>query len=114
MRELDAHAEAWFVESTEARRERWRRETTWFLLFSYGVMVVLFVPSALGAEELRNPSILTGQEWKVPLLFVVAGVENFPILFVLKRIQLCAVEEGGWSTSAGDIERIQVLRRQLR
>jgi hypothetical protein len=114
MRELDAHAEAWFVESTEAWRARWRRETTWFLLFSYGVMVVLFVPSALGAEELRNPSILTGQEWKVPLLFVVAGVANFPFLFVLKRIQLCAVEKGEWSTSARDIERIQVLRRQLR
>ena len=95
MRELDADAEAWFVESTEARRARWRRETTWFLLFSYGMLVVLFVPSALGADELRNPSILTGQAWKVPLLFVVAGVANFPFFFVLKRIQLCAVEEAG-------------------
>jgi|SRR5918996_3272085 hypothetical protein len=114
LREVDAHAEAWFAESTEAWRARWRRETTWFLLFSYGVIAVLFVPAALGAEELRNPSILTGQEWKVPLLFVVAGVANFPFLFVLKRIQLCAAEEGGWSTSARDIERIQVLRRQLR
>lgn len=126
LRELNAHAEAWFAESSEAWRARWRRETTWFLLFSYGVIVVLLVPAALGSGgqgsscaeigsgELRNPSILTGQEWKVPLLFVVAGVANFPFLFVLKRIQLCAAEESGWSTSAGDIERIQVLRRQLR
>jgi hypothetical protein len=114
MRELDADAEAWLAESTDAWRARWRKETTWFLLLSYGVIVVLFVPSTLGSGELRNPSILTGQEWKIVLLFVVAGVAIFPFLFVLKRIQLCAAEESGWSTRAKDLERIQVLRRQLR
>jgi hypothetical protein len=114
MSELDARAKAWLVKSTEAWRARWRKETTLFLLFSYGVMAVLFVPSRLGAEELTSPSILTGQGWKLPLLFVVAGVAIFPFLFVLKRTQLFAVEEGGWSTSARDIERIQFLRRQLR
>jgi hypothetical protein len=33
---------------------------------------------------------------------------------VLKRVQLCAAEEVGWSTTAADIERIHLLRRCLR
>jgi len=113
LRELDAQAEVWLAESTQARRARWRWETWSFVLFAYVVIAVVFVPGAT-VGGLSAPAVLPGQEWKSGLIFGVAFAAILPFLVVLKRIQLWAAEEDGWSTSAGDIERIRVLRRKLR
>ncbi len=112
VKELDTHVQPWLAETGTAWRERWRKETARFLLFTYSVVVVLLV--AGGIAGLRNPYVMTGQAWKIPLLHVVAGAAAFPFFVVLKRIQLCAAEEIGWSTTARDIERIHLLRRYLR
>ncbi len=109
---LNAHAQAWLAETAPAWRARWRKETARFLLFSYSVVAVLLV--AGGLAGLRNPYVMTGQDWKIPLLHVIAGAAAFPFLVVLKRVQLCATEETGWSTTAKDIERIHLLRSYLR
>ncbi len=95
---LNAHAQAWLAETAPAWRARWRKETARFLLFSYSVVAVLLV--AGGLAGLRNPYVMTGQDWKIPLLHVIAGAAAFPFLVVLKRVQLCATEETGWSTTA--------------
>jgi hypothetical protein len=112
MKELDAHAQVWLAETATAWRARWRKETARFLLFSYSAVVVLLVAGLVAG--LRNPYVMTGQVWKIPLLHVVAGAAAFPFFVVLKRVQLCASEEVGWSTTAGDIERVHLLRRYLR
>jgi hypothetical protein len=67
-----------------------------------------------GFLGLRNPYVLAGQAWKIPLLHAIAGAAALPFFVVLKRIQLCAASEDLWSTTAGDIERIHLLRRHLR
>ncbi len=56
-----------------------------------------------------SPTALSWSCSKIPLLHVVAGAAAFPFFVVLKRIQLCAAEEIGWSTTARDIERIHLL-----
>jgi hypothetical protein len=112
VKELDVHAQVWLPETATAWRARWRRETARFLLFSYSVVVVLLV--AGGVAGLRNPYVMNGQGWKIPLLHVVAGAAAFPFFVVLKHVQLCAAEEIGWSTTARDIERIHLLRSYLR
>jgi hypothetical protein len=112
VKELDAHADAWLPESAPAWRARWRGETARFLLFIYGVVVVLLI--AGGVAGLRNPYVMSGQNWKIPLLHVVAGAAALPFFVVLKRVQLCAAEDVWWSTTAGDIARIHLLRRYLR
>jgi len=112
MKELDGHAQAWLAETTTAWRARWQKETVRFLLFTYSAIAVLLV--AGGLAGLRNPYVMTGQDWKIPLLHVVAGAAALPFFVVLKRIQLCAAEEVGWSTTAKDIERIRLLRGCLR
>jgi hypothetical protein len=92
-------------------RGRSRSETAWFLLFVYGAIGLLL---AVGfVTGLNNPTVLTGQHWKTPLLHLVAGVANLPLLIAMKRIQLCATEETEWSTGARDIQRIRYLRRSM-
>jgi hypothetical protein len=108
---LNAQVQVWLDEASPAWRARWRRETARFLLFSYGVIGVLLV--AGGLAGLRNPYVMSGQGWKIPLLHVVAGASAVPFFVVLKRVQLCAAEERAWSTTARDIERIHLLRRYL-
>lgn len=112
MKELDAHAKTWLTANSSAWRMRWRKETARFVLFSYGVVVVLLV--AGGVAGLRNPYLMSGQNWKIPVLHVVAGAAAYPFFVVLKRVQLSAAEEAGWSTTARDIERLHLLRRWLR
>jgi hypothetical protein len=112
MNELEVHTKVWLAGATSARRVRWRKETARFLLFSYAVVVVLLV--AGGVAGLRNPYVMNGQDWKIPVLHVVAGAAAYPFFVVLKRVQLCAAEEAGWSTTARDIERLHLLRGWLR
>jgi hypothetical protein len=112
MGELDAQARMWLAETATPWRARWRTETAQFLLFSYSAVVALLV--AGGVAGLRNPYVMTGQAWKIPLLHVFAGAAAFPFFVVLKRVQLCAAEEIGWSTTARDIERVHLLRGYLR
>ena len=106
-------AEAWFVESTEARRARWRRETTWFQvqLRRDGGLVCSQRTWCGRTQKPFHPD-RSGVEGSAPLRCRRGG--ELPVPRRAERIPACAVEEGGWSTSAGDIERIQVLRRQLR
>jgi hypothetical protein len=113
LRQLDAHADAWFVESGRGWRVLWRWETLGFVLFIFAVIAAVFLPGAI-VSGLNSPSVLTGQEWKSGLIFGAGFVALVPFLVVLKRVQLSAAEEGGWSTSARDVERIRVLRRHLR
>lgn len=103
---------AWLPETTSASRKRWRTETVWFVCFVYGAIALLLVLGALA--ELTNSRVLPGQELKNGLLHVAAGVALLPFLVALKRIQLCAADETGWSTTAKDVERIRYLRRCLR
>ena len=86
--------------------ERRRRETVLFVLYVYVAIAIVLL-----AGGLRNPFVMAGQDWKVPLLHVVAGIANLPLLLVLKRIQLQASDAAGWSTTARDLERLRFLRR---
>lgn len=86
--------------------ERRRRETVLFVLYVYVAIAIVLI-----AGGLRNPFVMAGQDWKVPLLHVVAGIANLPLLLVLKRIQLQASDAAGWSTTARDLERLRFLRR---
>ena len=54
-----------------------------------------------------------GQNWKIPILHLVAGAANVPLLIVLKRIQLQAVDDTGWRATARDVERMRGLRRSM-
>jgi hypothetical protein len=112
VKELDVHTQVWLATTATAWRARWRRDTARFLVFSYSVVVVLLAAGLVAG--LRNPYVMTGQVWKIPLLHVIAGVAAFPFFVVLKRVQLCAAEEIGWSTTARDIERIHLLRGYVR
>lgn len=113
LRELNALFHAQFPKPSSALRERWRKEPAWFLAFTYAVIGLLLVLG--GVAGLRNPLLLPGQEWKIPLLHVVAGAATVPFFVALKRIQLCASENTGWSTSTvRDIEHVHFLRRYLR
>jgi hypothetical protein len=95
-----------------ARDGRWRRETVAFLLFTYGVLVLFLVLS--GIAGMRNPNVMAGQGWKMPVLHVVAGVATLPFFVVLKRVQLWVTEDSAWSSTGKDVERVRLLRRQLR
>lgn len=112
VKELDTLAQVWLSNTATGWRAMWRTETVRFLIFSYSVIAVLLV--AGGIARLRNPYVMSGQSWKIPLLHLVAGAAAVPFFVVLKRVQLCAAEEVGWSTTAGDIERIHILRGYLR
>ena len=85
---------------------RRRRETALFVLYVYVAIAIVLM-----AGGLRNPFVMAGQDWKVPLLHVVAGIANLPLLLVLKRIQLQASDAADWSTTARDLERLRFLRR---
>lgn len=93
-------------------RDRRRTETIVFVLFVYALIAVPLVIG--GAAGLRNPFILQGQNWKIPLLHALAAVANLPLLVVLKRVQMYAEDEQAWSTTARDIARLHLLRRTVR
>jgi len=89
----------------------WRRETIVFVVFVYiAIGVVLGVGAIAG---LRNPFVMDGQDWKIPVFHLVAGAANVPLLVVLKRVQLAAIDTSGWSTTARDVTRMRLLRRSL-
>jgi hypothetical protein len=91
--------------------ERSWRATVAFVVF---VFVVIATMLAIGAiAGLRNPYVMDGQDWKIPVLHLVGGVAIVPLLVVLKRIQLCAVDDTGWTTAARDVARMRVLRRSM-
>ncbi|MPZ94791.1 MAG: hypothetical protein GEU96_07690 [Propionibacteriales bacterium] len=90
-------------------RARRRIETTRFVVFVYIVLAVVL--AAGGIAGLRNPFVITGQDWKIPLLHLLAGAANVPLLVCLKRIQLNAADQSRWSTSARDVARLRLLRR---
>jgi hypothetical protein len=91
--------------------ERWWRATIPFVVF---VSVANATMLAIGAiAGLRNPYVMDGQDWKIPVLHLVAGVAIVPLLVVLKRIQLCAVDDTGWTTTARDLARMRLLRRSM-
>lgn len=113
MRQLAAEVDAWQVQDEKsAPRHHRRRETIYFVFFVYALTAVPLVIG--GAAGLRNPYILAGQNWKIPLLHALAGVAILPMLVVLKRIQQFAADGTGWSTTARDIARLRVLRRLMR
>ncbi len=87
-------------------------ETVRFVVF---VLILTAVPLVIGgAAGMKNPYTIEGQDWKIPLLHAVAGVANVPLLVLLKRIHLIAVDDERWSTTARDIARLQLLRRTTR
>jgi hypothetical protein len=87
------------------------RETAPFVLF---VLAVIGIVLTLGGiAGLRNPFVMDGQDWKIPLLHLVAGAANLPLLAVLKRIQLTASDDASWSATVADFERIRSLRRAM-
>jgi hypothetical protein len=89
-----------------------RGETVRFVVF---VLILTAVPLVIGgAAGMKNPYTIEGQNWKIPLLHAVAGVANVPLLVLLKRIHLIAVDDERWSTTARDIARLQLLRRTTR
>lgn len=64
------------------------QETVRFLAVAYGAILLLLVLG--GVAGLRNPFLLAGQGWKVPVLHLVAGIATGPFLVVSKRIQIAA------------------------
>jgi hypothetical protein len=89
-----------------------RGATVRFAAFVYAVTVV---PLLIGAAAgLRNPYIMEGQNWKIPLLHLVAGLANLPLLAVLKGIERTAADDRGWSATSADIARLRLLRRTTR
>ena len=88
-----------------------RRETALFVAFVLAAIALLLM--AGGAAGLRNPFVMPGQDWKVPLLHVIAGLANVPLLVVLKRIQLLADDDASWSTTPADFARLRALRRTM-
>lgn len=114
LHDLGSHVEAWLGESVSEWRARWRAQTLLFVLFVYSVLALLIVLGAFAEGTVRNPVVLHGLHWKVIVVFVLGGLAILPFLIVLKRVQLCAAERRSWSTRAGDIERIRVLRARLR
>jgi hypothetical protein len=113
MRELGARAKEWLARTSSEWRVRWRNETAWFVLFSYGAVAILFVVG--GFARLRGPYLMSGQDWKMPLLHVLAFAAAYPFFVVLKRVQLSATEEAAWShqPKAEEIERLRLLRERL-
>jgi hypothetical protein len=109
---LDALFEKWPSTRGLVGSRSWRRETGSFLALVYGTISVLLVLG--GIAHIRNPFLLDWQEWKIPLLHVVAGAAVFPFFVGLKWIQLCAEDDTLWSTTADDIERLKSFRRYLR
>lgn len=89
----------------------WRQEEMRFVLFVYVVIALVLLVG--GIAGLRNPFVMAGQDWKIPLLHLLAGVASMPLLVGLKRIHLCAADESRWSTTAGDVERLRLLRRSM-
>ncbi|NIK56083.1 hypothetical protein [Kribbella shirazensis] len=89
-----------------------RRATVRFVGFVFAVIVV---PLLIGAAAgLRNPYVMEGQNWKIPLLHLIAGCANLPVLVALKRIELTAADDRGWGTTPADIARLRLLRRTTR
>jgi hypothetical protein len=109
---LDTLFEKWPSRRTLSSRRSWRQETGWFLALVYGTLSLLLVLGYFA--DIRNEPLLAWQEWKIPLLHVVAGIAAFPFFVGLKWIQLCAEEDTIWSTTAADIERLKSFRRYLR
>ncbi|WP_327638277.1 hypothetical protein OHB24_07865 [Kribbella sp. NBC_00482] len=104
LRQLTAEVDDWKPAS--------RGETVRFVVF---VLILTAVPLVIGgAAGMKNPYTIEGQNWKIPLLHAVAGVANVPLLVLLKRIHLVAVDDERWSTTARDIARLQLLRRTTR
>lgn len=95
-----------------ARARRWGLKTLGFVVLIYVLVVPMFVVGAV--EDLQGPFLVPGQEWKVPLLHLLGATATAPFFVGLKRIQLAAVEDTPWSTSAEDIERVRSFRRFLR
>ena len=94
-----------------ARRANSRRETVAFVILVYAVIGTMLVIG--GIAELRNPYVMDGQNWKIPILHLVAGAAIVPLLVGLQRIQLSAADDTGWSATARDVERIRLLRRLM-
>ena len=88
-----------------------RRETALFVAFVLATIAIVLV--AGGVAGLRNPYVMPGQDWKVPLLHVIAGAANVPLLVVLERIQLTAGDDASWSTTPADFARLRALRRTM-
>jgi hypothetical protein len=109
---IDALFEKWPSKRSLASPKSWRQETVWFLALVYGTLSLLLVLG--GIAGIRNPFLLAGQGWKIPLLHVVAGAAAFPFFVGLKWIQLCAEEDMIWSATANDVERLKSFRRYLR
>ena len=82
------------------------RQTALFVSWVYVVIAAVLV-----AGGIRNPYVMDGQDWKIPLLHVVAGIATLPLLVALKRVQLAAADDDGWSTTARDVARLRSLRR---
>jgi hypothetical protein len=92
-------------------KTRWR-DTAEFLLLAYGSVALLL---GLGwMAKLASPTLFQGQQWKIAVLHLVAGIANFPFFVALKRIQLCADDDDSWSSTTCDIELHRMLRRHLR
>lgn len=89
-----------------------RGATVRFVAFVYAVTVVPLVIGA--AAGLRNPYIMEGQNWKIPLLHLIAGIANLPLLAVLKGIETTAADDRGWSTTPTDVARLRLVRRTTR
>jgi hypothetical protein len=111
-KELEAHIRSWWPDSASVLRARWRRGVVGFVIFTYAAVALPLVVG--GIAGLRNPYLMAGQVWKIPLLHVVAGVAAMPFLGLLKRIELCAADGVEWSTTRMHIGRIRLLRRYLR
>jgi hypothetical protein len=109
---LDALFEKWPAIRSLLRSRSWRQEIVWFLALVYGSLSLLLVLG--GIAGVRNPFLLAGQGWKIPLLHIVAGVAAFPFFVGLKWVQLCAEEDPIWSATADDVERLKSFRRYLR
>jgi hypothetical protein len=96
-------------------RARASRRTNWdtiaFLGFVYLAMIVVLAIGAVAG--LRNPFVMAGQDWKIPALHVVAGIATAPLLVLLKRIQLAAVDDSHWRIAGRDVERMRLLRSSM-
>jgi hypothetical protein len=77
----------------------------------YGAVVFPLV--FMGLTGLGNTTILAGQQWKNVVLHLAGAVAIFPLLVVIKQIELHADDDAAWSPGADAIERIARLRRSL-
>lgn len=91
-------------------RGRHRLRIILFVILAYAILGI----PLLSDLDVRNPPLIPGQGWKLIVLHVIAGASAVPFVVTLKSIQLYAADDAAWSTSACDIEDVNVLRRALR